>query len=137
MLIFRCVHLGELSCPLPGAQLRGAVYSMKPLFPGGPALSQAQNETRRNNTDGSLLSRPGVSFHSNYHSLPVRRGLDAPGVGGADLHSLGAPSSRRVLTVLCPPRFRLSWGEHRFLCPPAPWDSETVLLESRSQCGGS
>ena len=39
------------------------------------------------------------------------------GMGGADLHSLGAPSSRRVLAVLCPPL--LSQGEHRILgCVP-------------------
>ena len=34
-------------------------------------------------------------------------------VGGTDLHSVGAPSSRRVLAVLSPPCLHLSRGEHR------------------------
>ena len=33
--------------------------------------------------------------------------------GSADLHSLGAPSGRRVLAVPCPPHFHLSWGKWR------------------------
>ena len=54
------------------------------------------------------------------HSLPDRICLDAPGDqrGCADLHSLGAPSGRRVLTVLCPPHFCQSPGKAGYrLCP--------------------
>ena len=54
---------------------------MMPLFPGSPAPSQAQSITRRNNSGSGLPSCPGVSSRSNYHSLPVCTGLDAPPVG--------------------------------------------------------
>ena len=61
----------------------------------------------------------------NYHSLPVHTGLDAPrAVGCTDLHSLGAPSGRRNLAVLCPPCLCPSQGERRIIgcvCP-VPWD---------------
>ena len=69
----------------------GAVYPVRPLFPCRPAPSQAQGDTRRNNTSGGQLSSPEVSSRSNYRSLPVSTGLDALGVGGADLHSFGSP----------------------------------------------
>ena len=38
-----------------------------------------------------------------------------PRVRGTDLYSLGAPSSRTVHSVLCPPHLCLSWEEHRIL----------------------
>ena len=59
----------------------GAIYPVRPLVPGSSAQSQAQGDTRRNNSDSGKLSSPGVSSSSNYHSLPVHRGLDAPGEG--------------------------------------------------------
>ena len=66
MLNLRCVHLGELPRPLPGAWLNGAVYPVKPLFPGSPTLSQTQGDTSRNNNSGgarspALESAPAVT----------------------------------------------------------------------------
>ena len=103
-------------CPTPFSSV-GAVDPVRALFPGGPAPSQAQSDTRRNNnTGGSQLSSSGVSSPSNYPQLPVHTGLGAPGaVEGADLHSLGVLSSRRVLAVLCPPCLPLSHGDHRIM----------------------
>ena len=63
MLILRCVHLGELLIPLPGAWLSGSCLSCE-----APAESQVQGDTRRNNNYGGQLSNSGVSFHSNYRS---------------------------------------------------------------------
>ena len=100
VLILRCVHLGELLRPhrVPGSV--GAVYPVRPLFLGGPPLS-GTGDTRRNNTaGGGQLSSPGVSSPSNYRSLLVHRGVDAPRAGHADLHSSGAPRCRIVLYVL-------------------------------------
>ena len=66
MLILRCVHLGDLPCPLPLHVSVGAVYPVRPLFPGGPAPFQAHGDTRRNNhTASGQLSSPGVSSCSN------------------------------------------------------------------------
>ena len=91
----------------------GAVYSVRPLFPGSPAPSQAQGDTRRNNpTGGGQASSSGVSSCSNYSSLPVHTGLGAPRAGPA-LQSWGAPSSRRVPAVLGPPHLCLSRQECR------------------------
>ena len=42
---------------------------MSPLFPGSPAPSQAQGDTRRNNnTGGGQVCSPRVSSRSNYRS---------------------------------------------------------------------
>ena len=117
MLILRCVHLGELPAAIspPLRQLHSSVGTLYPvwsLFPGGPALSQAQGDTKRNNhTGGGQLSSPGISSSSNYCNLPVCTGLDAPGAGDADLHSLRGPSCSRDLAVLCPPHLCQSRGE--------------------------
>ena len=71
----------------------------------------------------------------DYRSLPVCTGLDAPRAGVTDLHNLGAPSSRKALTVLCSPCLCLSPEECRILgCVPlAPWDPGPALLELCSQ----
>ena len=129
MLILRCVHSSV-----------GAVYPVRPLFPGGPTPCQAQGDTmRNNNTDGGQPSTSRIRSHSHYYSLPVHTGLDAPRAGDADLHSLETPGGRRFPSVLCPLRLRLSWEERRFLgcvCLEL-WDLGPVLLESRSQGHGS
>ena len=82
MLTLRCVYLGELPCPPPPHQLPGSVGAadpMRPLFPDGPALSQAQGDSRReNNTGSGQLFNSGVSSCSDFHSLPVHRVLGAP-----------------------------------------------------------
>ena len=62
MLILRCVHLGELSHPLPGASATGSCLPREASVPWCPCLSQAQGDTRRNsNTGRGQLSSPGVS----------------------------------------------------------------------------
>ena len=99
----------------------GAVYPVRPLFPVIPALSQALGDTRRNNKTGSgQLSSPGFSSRSNYCSSQSTLAWMLPVVVGADLHSLGASGGRSVLTVLCPPKFRLSQGE-RWILGCVPW----------------
>ena len=120
MLILRCVHLRELPRPCQVHGSVGAIYPVRPLLPGGPAQSQAQGDTRRSNkSGGGRLPSSSVSSRSNYRSLPVRRDLDAPGAGGADLHSSGSPGGRSILAVLGPPDLPLSRGEHRILgCVP-------------------
>ena len=88
----------------------GALYPVRPLFSGGPTPSQAQSDTRRDNNTGlGQLSSSGVSSHSNYHSLPVCSGLDAPGAGDADLHSLDLLSCA-LLASICPQGSTGSWA---------------------------
>ena len=114
MLVLRCVHPGELPRPLPGARLNGSCFTCETSLPWQPHLSQAQGDNRRNNNTGAASS-PALE----YQSLPVHTGLDAPGVGGADLYSLWVPGGRRVLAVLCHPHLCLSWGECSILgCVP-------------------
>ena len=59
----RCVHLGELPSPLPGAGLSGSCLSYE-----APAESLVKSDSRRNNSGGGQVSSPGVSSRSNYHS---------------------------------------------------------------------
>ena len=76
----------------------------------------------------ALDSAPAVTT-----TAPSAHWPGCSGVGGADLHSSGAPCDRGVLAVLCPPRLHLSWGrQDPGLCPPAPCHPGPVLLESRS-----
>ena len=100
MLMLRCVHLGELPCPLlvPGSV--GAVDPLRPLSPGGPP-SQADGDTRRN-TGCSQLSSPGVSSPSNHRSSQSTLAWVLPGCGGADLHSLGASGGSSPSCALPP-----------------------------------
>lgn len=150
MLMLRCVHLGELPCPLPMPGSVGAVDPLRPLSPGGPP-SQADGDTRRN-TGCSQLSSPGVSSPSNHRSSQSTLAWVLPGCGGADLPG----GIRRVLTVLCPPPSPLSrgapvvgrsslsralpslpsplppgvWGPRRIpAMSPAPWDPRPVLQD--------
>ena len=67
----------------------GAVYLVRPLFSGGPAQSQAQGDTRRNNNSGgsqlsSLESAPAVTI-----SAPSPQGPGCSRGRVADLHSSG------------------------------------------------
>ena len=108
------------SCPTPCLMLGsvGAVYSVRPLFPGGPRPSQSQGDTRRNNhTGGGQLPSPRVSSCSNYRSLPVCTGLDAPGLGVL-ICSWGTRQQEHS-GCLVPPCLLLSLGERSILgCVP-------------------
>ena len=56
----------------------GAVYPVRPPFPGSPGLSQAHHATRRKYNSGSgQPSSSRISSCCNYCSLPVLTGLDA------------------------------------------------------------
>ena len=100
MLSLRCVYLGELPGSLSGAGSVGAVFPVRPLFPGGPAPSQAQGDIRRNkHTGGGQLSSPRVRSSSNSHSSQSAGAWMLRG-GGANLHSLGVP--RRQERPRCP-----------------------------------
>ena len=117
VLILRCVHLGELPCPVPGPRLSGSCLPREAPVPWRPALSQEERQHRR---QPAVLSSSGVSSRSNYRGLTVCTGLDAPG--------LGVPGGWRVLAVRCPTRLRLSRGEYRIVgcvspphTHPAPW----------------
>ena len=94
MLILRCVHLGALPHPLPGARLSGSCLSCEVPVPWRPLPSQAQGDASRNNHIGAgQLSSPGVSSRSNYRSLPVRTGLGAPGQGALTFTVRGHPEA--------------------------------------------
>ena len=83
---------------------------MRPLFPGSPAPSQAQGDTRRDTTGGGQLSSSGVSSHNNYNSLPVRTGLDALDARVLTCTALGALMAR-VFSLTCAlPAFACPWG---------------------------
>ena len=116
MLILSCVHLGVLPHPPARCSSMGAVYPVRPLLPEGPAQSYAQGDTRRNNSGRGQLSSPRVSSRSNYHSLPVCRGLDAAGAGGTDLHSSCHPATGAsllscvLLASACPKGSTGSWA---------------------------
>ena len=75
---------------------------MRPLLPGGPAESQAQSDTRRNNSGGGQLSSPGVNSRSNYCSSQSA-GPGCSGGGGRGSAQLLARGGRSILAVLCPP----------------------------------
>ena len=129
MLILRCVHLGELLSPLPGARLSGSCLSCE-----APAQSQVQGNTRRNDSSGGgQLSSPRVSSCSNHHrSSPL-----GPGYSGAVGHisaQLGLPGGRSILAVLGPPCLCLPWEiwAGSWACPPAPWAPGPAPLESCS-----
>ena len=87
--------------------------------------SQAQGDTRRNNNSGgSQPSSPRVSSHSNYRSLPVRTGLDAPRVSGVLISTgQGCPVagasllSCALLASACP-----RGAQDPGLCSLVPWN---------------
>ncbi|XP_048963016.1 uncharacterized protein LOC125754597 [Canis lupus dingo] len=132
VLILRCVHLGELPSPLPGARLSGSCLSCE-----APAQSQVQGDTRKNNNSGSgQLSSSGVSSSSNYRSshsagawmlrgrgVPICTAQGRP-TAGASLLSCVLPSlclSRGECWILdCVPQRSGLWGLHRWNCAPGP-----------------
>ena len=96
---------------------------MRPLFPGGPAPSQAQGDTRRNTTLAAaglpaLESAPAVTAAAVSQSALAWMLRER----GADLHGSGVPGGRRVLAALCPPSCASACpgGEHRILAVPLP-----------------
>ena len=81
---------------------------MRPLFPGAPAPSLAQGDTRRNNTTGSgQLSSSGVRTPSNHPQLPVHTGLDVPGGRGVLICTVWGARGQES------PRCPVSQGERR------------------------
>ena len=81
-------------------------------------LSQAGGETqRKNNNGGSQLSSCGVSslWVTTAAASPHGPRCSMGGVSALICTASGASSSRRLLSVLCPPHFCLSWGEWRIL----------------------
>ena len=130
MLILRCVHVGQLPHPLPGAGLSGSCLSCE-----APAQSQVQDDTRRNNNSGdSKPSSPGVSSRSKYPNVPVHTGLDAPASG--PLSALfGASGGRRVSLSCALPASPRSKGDGRILgfVHLVPLGLGSVLLELHSQ----
>ena len=129
-----CVPGGAAPPPCQVQGSVGAVYPVRPLFPGGP------NPPRHRVTPGgtatlvvasspALESAPAVTTTG-----PSPQGPGCSGAGDADLHSLGVHVGRGVLSVLCLPGLRLSPGgvQDPGQCPPAPWDLGPVPLESRS-----
>ena len=72
-----CVPRGDA---LPPAGAVGAVYPMRPLFPGGP--SSPRHRVKQGGKTTKVAARsPSLesATHRNYHSLSVRTGLGAPG----------------------------------------------------------
>ena len=138
VLILRCVHLGEMLCPLPGAGLSGSCLSCE-----APCSLAALLCPKHRVTPGGTTTLVAARSPALESAHPVTTAAPSPhwprcseGGGGrvADLHSLGAPGSRRVLAVLCPPCLHLSRGD-RFV-HSEPWDLGLVLLELRSRgCG--
>ena len=129
MPILRCVHLGELSRPLLGAGSRGAdLTSREARVPWRPRLSQAPGDTRRDNHTGGgqvSLALEGAPCSDSPH-LPVHRGLDAPGAGGAGVSSLSwalpasaCPGGSRIPAVSPGVRGLRCWS----LAPGAPPDT--------------
>ena len=96
---------------------------MRLLFPGAPTLSQTHGDTRRNDpVSGGQVPSPGISSCSNRRSLPVRRGQDTPlGVGGAEMHSRGAPGAgASSLSWALPAPACPGGSAGARLCPPRP-----------------
>ena len=151
MLILRCVLLGELPRPLPGARLSGSSLSCEapgpwqPLVPGGPAPSRAQGDTGRNNKTGSgQFCSPGVSSRSNYRSSQSTGAWMLRGLGALICTGLDRPAAEGPLCpVPSPPPPVPRGATDPGLCPPAPWSRGPVRLEWRSQgaqpplCGAS
>ena len=127
--ILRCVPLGALPSPLPGAWLSVNCFSCEVS-----AQSQVQGDTRKNSdSGGGQLSSPKVSYRSNY-GAPSPQGPGSSRGRPGDLLSSGPPGSWSVLAVLGPPGLSLSLGEHKILAVSlVPWAPGPALLESRSQ----
>ena len=138
-----CAHCqvcapGGASLPQPGAVLTRSCLPCEALFPGGPTPSQAQGDTRRNNSGGSQISSSGVSSGSNYHSSHSALAWMLP--ARAVICTAWGP--QREESVHCPVPFPpqpVRWGEAQDpgLCPLAPWNPRPVLLELCSQGCGS
>ena len=105
---------------------------MRPLFLVAPP-PQAHGDTGRSNHTGSCqVSSPRVSSRSNYLSLPVHTGLDAPGWRGCSvLHTLQGAQQQE--SPRCPgtsPLLPVPGGvqDPSYVCS-VPWDPGPVLLE--------
>ena len=114
----------------------GAVYPLRSLFPGGPAKTQAQGDTRRNNHTGSgQLSSSGISSPSNYcSSQSALAWMLGWGWGGGLICTAwgrlaAGASSLSVFSPLPPVPGGMQDLE---LCPPAPWFLGPVLLKLHS-----
>ena len=129
MLILRCVHLGELLSPLPGAWFSGSCLSCDSPAPWQPCLvpgTRLHQEVQQQWQRPAI--QPRVSSSSNYHSLPVRRGLDAPGAGVGALicTTQGCPVAGKsslfcaLPTSACPRRNTGSPLGHPGPCTPGP-----------------
>ena len=132
MLTLRFVHLG--SCPAPCQVVSvGAIYPVRSLFPGSPALSMAQGDTRNNSSGGGQLPSPGVSSRSNYCNSQSAGDWMLWG-GAPDLLSLGPPATGVLAVLPGPSRLRLSRVEAgSWAVSPAPWAPRPALLESGSR----
>ena len=118
MLIFRCLHLGELLCPLTGAGLSGSCL---------PHSAQGGTTTVVVASFGALDSAPAVTREPS-----LCRGLNAPWAGPLIWSAWG----RSVLAVLGPPGHCLSWGRSDpELCPGLPCAPGPELLDSCSWMG--
>ena len=122
---------------MPGSA--GAVYPLRPLSPGGPA-SPRHSEIQGGTTILMAARSPALESDPAL-TTPVSQTALAWTLRGwsewADLHSLGVPSGRRFLTVLCPICLCLSGGGEcriRGCVCSVPWDPGSVLLEC---CAGA
>ena len=128
MLILRCVHLGELPIPLPGAGLSGSCLSCEAL-----AQSQVQGETRRRNNSGGIqLSSPRVSSRSNYRSYQSTGAWMLRGRGALTCTARGHPAAGASLLPCVLLASVPGGAQDPGLCLPAPWTPGPVPLESRS-----
>ena len=106
-------------CQVPGSV--GAVYPVRPLFPGGPAPTQAQGDTGRNNkTGGGQVSSSGVSSRGNYYSSQSTLSWMLWGQGTLICTARGHPAagasslSCALLTSACVPQHPGTQGLHRW-----------------------
>ena len=128
VLILRCLTWGHCPAPCQVHGSVGAVYHLRPQFPGCPALFQAQGDTARNNpTVGVQLSSPGVRSHSNYCSFQSALAWMFPGAGALTCTAWGllAPGASSLSCAL--PASASPKGEHRILCC-VPWCPGTHCL---------
>ena len=93
----------------------GAVCPVRPLFPGGPLHLRHRLTPGGTTTLAEVSSSAHESAPAGNTTSPSLHWPGCSGGKGADLHSWGAPGSRRILAVLCLPGLCLSWRECRIL----------------------